>query len=167
MDINEEIILSWISECKKMFHINNIDYGQFHNDIDILTIDLKNKIVWDCEVKIRTGTTKIADTDNKTNGFKKFVSTFNSALRKDKISQYIPSDFVIQRKFITTKSLLGTSCENQSKWIKKFNDETIDILFVEDIINELNSYANNLNYSDNSIIQTLRLLNLGTKSNRN
>lgn len=159
MDVNEQIVIAWFDECKNMFTRNNIDYGQFHCDIDILAVDIRTKEVWDCEVKVRTGSTQISNNHNKQNGFNHFVNTFYDIAREKKINEILPKDFTLKKKFITTKSLFGKD-ENQKKWINNFSEKGIDVIFFDTIINEINESTLDLKKSTNEIIQTLRLLNL-------
>ncbi len=160
MDANEQIVIAWLEECKQMFTRTNLDYGQFHSDIDILAINIKNNEAWDCEVKVRTGSTMISDNSNKQNGFKHFVKTFNDKERKKIIANLIPDSYHVCRKFITTKSLFGKTKENQTKWIQRFKDEIIEVIIFDEIIEDINRFSIEAKKSTNGVIQTLRLLNI-------
>jgi Holliday junction resolvase-like predicted endonuclease len=76
LDVNEKIVCAWLAS-KDFFIINGIDYGQFHSDIDILAVNIKEKKIVDVEVKIRTGSTKISSGDNKQSGFQHLVRQFH------------------------------------------------------------------------------------------
>lgn len=162
MDVNEKIVNSWLQN-KLFFTINSIFYGQYHNDIDILAININKKEIWDCEVKVRTGSTMISDNNNKQNGFNHFVSTFQSQERKDKLNQYVDNNFTIKQKFITTKSLFGTTDKNQKKWFEKFKQENIEVIYFDEVMNELYEYAIETKKSTDEIIQVLRLLQINKK----
>lgn len=160
MDANEQIVIAWLEECKQMFTRTNLDYGQFHSDIDILAINIKANEAWDCEVKVRTGSTMISDNANKQNGFKHFAKTFRDKDRQKIITNLVPDTYRVIRKFITTKSLFGKTIENQNKWIKRFTDENIDVIFFDEIIADINRFAVDAKKSTNGVVQTLRLLNI-------
>ena len=162
MDVNEKIVNSWLQN-KLFFTINSIFYGQYHNDIDILAINVKKKEIWDCEVKVRTGTTMISDNDNKQNGFNHFVNTFQSQERKDKLNEYMDNTFTVKQKFITTKSLFGKTDKNQKKWFYKFKQENIEVIYFDEVMNELYEYAIQTKKSTDEIVQVLRLLQINNK----
>ena len=160
MDVNEKIVDAWLQH-KGFFTKNSINYGQFHNDIDILAVDLKKVIIWDCEVKVRTGSTQISKNHNKQNGFYKFVETFNDPERKKAINNCIGCNgYEISKKFITTKSLFGKSVQNQSKWVSSFEEEGIDVIFFDEIIRDLSKHAKESKKSTNEIVQVLRLYHI-------
>ncbi len=159
MDVNEKIVTSWLQN-KCFFTINSIYYGQYHNDIDILAVNFKKKIVWDCEVKVRTGSTMISNNDNKQNGFKHFVNTFDDVKRSDKISEYIDNEYTIIKKFITTKSLFGKTENNQKKWFKEFKDKRIDVIYFDEVMKELSDLSIETKKSTDEIIQVLKLFHI-------
>lgn len=167
MDVNEKIVIAWLEETKKMFTRNNIDYGQYHSDIDILAINLFDKIAWDCEVKIRTGSIMISDNDTKQNGFKSFSDSFKNTERINVLKTLVPHDYKIEKKFITTLSFLGKTDKNRLKWVTRFSVENIEVIFIEKIINELNMHSTIVKKSTNEVIQTLRLLNILSKNTTN
>ncbi len=159
MDVNEKIVTSWLQN-KSFFTINSIYYGQYHNDIDILAINLKQKVIWDCEIKVRTGSTMISDNNNKQNGFNHFLSTFNDAKRSDKIFEYIDNQYSISKKFITTRSLFGKTEENQNKWFKRFKDNNIDVIYFDEVMKELSNFSIKTKKSTDEIIQVLKLFHI-------
>ncbi len=155
MDINEKIVIAWLNH-KQYFVIGNIDYGQFHENIDILAVNIKEKEILNCEVKVRTGKTLIGESDKKQNGFQHFVNQLKSAARQKTIIDIIGvTDYKLKDLFITTKSLLGV--KNKQKWIDKFKEKNIDVLFIEDIVQNLEDLALKTMISSNEIIQILRL----------
>jgi hypothetical protein len=156
MDVNETIVNTWLNTVKKFFTITSIDYGQFHNDIDILAININLKEVWDCEIKVRTGGTRISNNSNKQNGFLHFVKTLNDSTREAKSKEYLTDNYEIKKKFITTRSLFG-SVRNQNKWIDEFKNKNIDVIFFDEIVNDLSDYAKGINKSNNEVVQILRL----------
>jgi len=143
-----------------MFTRNNLDYGQYHSDIDILAINVVKAEIWDCEVKVRTGNTIISDTIKKQNGFQHFVETFKNTDRINIIKSLVPECYNIKSKFITTKSLFGKSEDGLNKWIDKFKENEIEVIFFDEIIRDINDISINLKKTTNGIIQTLRLFNL-------
>lgn len=157
MDVNEKIVCAWLAS-KNYFIIDGIDYGQFHSDIDILAVNIKSQEILDCEVKIRTGSTKISGGENKQSGFLHFVNQLNAVDRNNKIINIVGSahGYHIKKIFITTYSLLGKPM-NRSKWINKFNQENIEVRFIEDIVEELEQHALSLPLSKNEVVQILRL----------
>jgi hypothetical protein len=159
MDVNEKIISTWLTH-HKYFVMDNIYFGQFHQDIDLLAVNLSSKELLDIEVKVRTGSTKISDNDNKQNGFKHFVGQLNSQERGNKIKEIIGdlNGFRIRKLFITTRSLLGKV--NNKIWIDRFLQEGIEVKFIEEIISELEELAKGLSLSKNEVIQILRLQNI-------
>ncbi len=159
MDVNEKIATSWLQN-KNFFTINTIYYGQYHNDIDILAINLKEKTIWDCEIKVRTSSTMISDNDNKQNGFYHFVNTFNDKNRSNKISEYIDTQCKISKKFITTRSLFGKTKENQDKWFNKFKDNKIDVIYFDEVMKELSDLSIKTKKSTDEIIQVLKLFHI-------
>jgi hypothetical protein len=160
LDVNEKIVCAWLAS-KDYFIINGIDYGQFHSDIDILAVNIKVKKIFDVEVKIRTGSTKISSGDNKQSGFQHFIRQLNSIERNDKIVDVIGNNhgFTLFKYFVTTYSFLG-SVANRANWTNKFLDHQIIVLFIEDIVNELEEHANSLALSKDEVIQILRLQNI-------
>lgn len=100
MDVNEKIVIAWLEETKKMFSRNNIDYGQHHSDIDILAIDIFNCRAWDCEVKIRTGSTMISDNDSPQNGFQHFVDSFKDSERIKTLNILIPDNYKVEKNLL-------------------------------------------------------------------
>ena len=159
MDVNEKIISTWLTH-HNYFVMDNIYFGQFHQDIDLLAVNLLLREVLDIEVKVRTGSTKISDNDNKQNGFRHFVGQLKSLERDNKISEIIGDigDFKIRKIFITTRSLLGKV--KSQKWIDSFSHEGIEVKFIEEIISELEDHAKGLPLSKNEVIQILRLQNI-------
>lgn len=114
MDVNESIVSTQLNE-NGYFILNNIYYGQFHSDIDILAVNLNKRIILDCEIKIRTGSTKISNNDNKQNGFLHICNQLNSEIRKNKVISLIGTDkgFKQKKLLITTRSFFGSSLENR------------------------------------------------------
>jgi len=164
VDVNERIVETWLREELGMFTINELYYGNHHKDIDLLAVNLNTKEIWDCEVKVRTSTTQISDNANKQNGFKHFVSSLKSKERDKKIKQYCGNNkFKVTKVFITTKSLFGRTEINQKKWLKKFNDIDIEVVFFDRIIKELQAKANVATKSNNEVIQVLKLLKIYEK----
>lgn len=160
MDVNERIVETWLRELG-MFTTNELYYGNYHKDIDLLAVNLINKEIWDCEVKVRTGSTQISDNANKQNGFKHFVSSLKSKERDNKIKQYCGKNkFKVSKVFITTKSLFGRTEVNQNKWLRKFNDNGIEVVFFDRIIKELQAKAHVATKSNNEVIQVLKLLKI-------
>lgn len=161
MDVNEKIVETWLREQEGMFTITSILFGTFHSDIDLLAANLNRKEIWDCEVKVRTGSTQISNNDNKQNGFQHFVDALKDSGREKKIREVIgKTDFKITKKFITTKSLLGSTKATQDKWIKRFGDENIEVIFFDKIIKDLSSKAQVIHKSNNEVIQVLRLFHI-------
>lgn len=163
MDINEQIVITWLEQCKGLFTRNNIHYGQYHSDIDILAINLKTSIAWDCEVKVRTSTTKIANTDNPQNGFNRFVRSLNSEERDEKVLSILPKNTLVVKKFITTNSLFGKSEENISKWEQAFKDRNIEVIFFDEIIKDLFEFASKTPKTSNDVIQVLKMFSIYNK----
>ena len=158
MEVNERIVNTWLNTVKKHFTVSCLDYGKFHNDIDILSVNLQTNEVWDCEIKVRTGSTKITNSTDKTNGFIHFVGTFNDPQRLNAVNVFLPKkEFILKRKFITTKSLFGSE-KNKTKWVSKFGKEDIEVVFFDEITKDLADYAKTLKKSNNEILQILRLL---------
>lgn len=159
MDVNEKIISTWLTHHNN-FVMDNIYFGQFHQDIDLLAVNILKNELLDIEVKVRTGNTKISDNDNKQNGFKHFVNQLNSLDRDEKIKGIIgeTNSLNIRKLFITTKSLLGKLKLNY--WLTRFKEEGIEVMFIEDIILELETLAKELPLSKNEVIQILRLQNI-------
>jgi hypothetical protein len=162
MDYNEEIVTAWLNIHKKMFTINNIMYGNFHSDVDILAISLASNEVWDCEIKIRTGTTKINNNNTTQNGFNHFINCFNHQERQNKIEELINKNnfnFTLKKVFITTKSFLGKT----DHWINEFKNNKIEVLFFEDIIQDLNEISKKSKKASNLVIHTFKLINKFSK----
>ncbi|MFC5401493.1 hypothetical protein [Cohnella soli] len=163
MDVNEKIVEAWLT-TKNFFMMSTIDYAQFHKDIDILAVNVADKVIWDCEVKIRTGSTKISETTRKRAGFVHIRDQLNNQERDDKIREIIGNDhdYEISKRLITTYSYFG-SPKNRAKWMAKFNAENIEVMFIEDMVHELEETAKGLALSKNEVIQILRLQNIKNK----
>ncbi|MBT2605625.1 hypothetical protein J7E55_21830 [Bacillus sp. ISL-53] len=161
MDVNESIVSTWLNE-NGYFILNNIYYGQFHSDIDILAVNLNKRIILDCEIKIRTGSTKISNNDNKQNGFLHICNQLNSEIRKNKVISLIGTDkgFKQKKLLITTRSFFGSSLENRKKWFKQFRAHGIKVQFIEGIVYSLERKASRQKISSNEVMQILRLRNL-------
>ena len=117
---------------------------------------MNQKEVWDCEIKVRTGSTRISNKSNKQNGFLHFVKTLNDSTRETKCKEYLTNNYEIKKKFITTRSLFG-SVGNQNNWIDEFKKEYIDVIFFDEIVKDLSDYAKGINKSNNEVVQILRL----------
>lgn len=159
MDVNEKIVNTWLQN-KKFFTLNSIYYGQYHNDIDILAINLNKEEIWDCEIKVRTGSTMISDNSNKQNGFYHFVDTFKDAKRSNKVMEYSNNKLNIKQKFITTKSLFGKTKNNQEKWFNKFKENNIDVIYFDEVMSELSDFAKTSKKSTDEIVQVLKLFHI-------
>lgn len=159
MDVNEKIVSTWLNE-NGYFILNNVYYGQFHSDIDILAVNLNKKILLDCEIKVRTGSTKISNNENKS-GFKHICNQLNSLERNAKIVSLVGNgnNFKQEKLLITTRSFFGL-LNNRKKWIRKFSNQGIKVQFIEGIVYSLERKAKRLNISTNEVIQILRLRNL-------
>jgi hypothetical protein len=167
MDVNEIIVNTWLNFVKKQFTIPSVDYGKYHNDIDLLSVNLLTKEIWDCEIKLRTSSTKISDNDSKQSGFNHFVNSFNDKNRKKTATDYFSKDFdnyKYKRIFITTRNFLG-SVTNQKKWVNKFQKADIVIIFFDTIVDDLIGYSKSIKKSNNQVLQILRLSNLYKSNN--
>ncbi|MBQ0734949.1 hypothetical protein [Aquimarina celericrescens] len=154
-----------------MFTLNTLyfngDENKDNKDVDILAIDPFNNIAWDCEVKLRTGTSRILEGSNKkTIGFLKFVEDYLYPDRKRVILEKIPESYIIEKVFITTSNFFGTSKENQKKWKNRFKEHDITVIFFEIIMEDLNQFAIKSKISSDEIIQTIRLQNLYTNKHK-
>ena len=150
MDVNEKIVETWLREVKGMFTTTNLYFGRNNHDIDLLAVDLKTAVIWDCEVKFR----------KKGNGFCEadFDSIRNTRERADRIRQLLgKSPYPVERKFITTKSFLNLE-RNRKGWAPKFQKERIEVFYFDDIITDLAHHAEHLSKSTNEITQVLRLI---------
>jgi hypothetical protein len=160
MDVNEKIVYAWLAS-KDYFIIDGIDFGQFHSDIDILAVNLKAKEIIDFEIKIRTGSTKISDNTTKQNGFTHYVNQLLHNDRATRINSIVGTShgYALRKVFVTTYSFLGAK-KNRTKWAGEFLKYNIDVMFIEDIVEELENHALTLKLSKNEIIQILRLQNI-------
>ncbi len=162
MDVNERIVEIWLRLKKKMFTTTEIHFGNSHNDIDILAVRLGQKIeIWDCEVKIRTGSTNISNGNDKRNSFDNYVKLMKSSEREQALKSYFVNEpKAVKKKFITTAKFLGATELNQSKWIKKFNEQGIDVILMEEIVKDLLELASQTKKTSADVIQILKLIEL-------
>ena len=131
MDVNETIVLTWL-HFHSFFTINTIYYGQFHSDIDILALNLLRKEIWDIEVKVRTGSTKIMNGTDRQNEFDHFVHQLTSSERTQKIQEFVGDHdgFELNKVFVTTRSMLG-STDNQKKWTSSVESDMFAALHLD------------------------------------
>jgi hypothetical protein len=157
MDVNEKIVYAWLAS-KDYFVIDGIDFGQFHSDIDILAVNIKLKEIIDFEIKIRTGSTKISGNTKKQNGFYHYVNQFHHVERITRINDIAGNNhgYSLRKVFVTTYSFLG-ALKNRTKWINNFLAYNIEVMFIEDMVEDLENHALTLRLSKNEVIQILRL----------
>ncbi len=159
MDVNEEIVVKWLNLCKRQFTIENIGFKTFgpkggsnYSDIDILAVD-NNGDYYAYEIKWRSAAS-VGATDKE-----KLPSLINQVIRKEreeKIKEII-GDKEYKRIFITTKQFFGS--EKKREIIEnKFAINKIDVIYFEEIINELVNKITIKGRYDSPILQTIRML---------
>jgi len=160
MDVNEKIITEWLYLCKNQFTIANIPFkvfgskgGSNYSNIDILATD-KNNNFYDYEIKWRA-VAGIGATDNET--VDSLIRQMTRRERIIKIKEIIGSKHY-QKILVTTKTFFGRNEETRLNYIKMFNRKKIDVLFFDDIIQELVSKVNVLGRYDSQVLQIIRML---------
>lgn len=158
MDTNEKIVCSWLS-MNHFFILTNLDYAQFHSDIDILAINVKTKSVLDFEIKIRTGSTYISNNRNKQNGFYHICNQLLGHDRNNKINEVVGINhgYKVRKVLVTTKSFLGKTNKTREKWIRQFKSNNINVVFIEKVVDILLKKSKFLKITKDEIIQILRL----------
>jgi len=160
MDVNEEIIIEWLHNCKQQFTIDSIKFkvygpkgGSNYSDIDILAVD-KNGNYYDYEIKWRSVYSLVATDKEKLKAF------INQVIRKERIAKL--KEFIGNKSckhiFITTHQLFGRSEKKRKIITKEFNKRNIEIIFFEDIIKELLDKIEIKGRYDSPILQTIRML---------
>ena len=153
MDANEQIVIAWLQQVKKMFIKSELYYGSHHADIDILAVSLPNNEIWDCEIRTRTASTNM---DQKSSS--EIIRKFQDDEREKVISAFVNNDdFSISKVLIISKNYLGQTEKTISKWTTKFTDEKIKALYLDDIVDELKSYSKECKKTQNPIIQAMKL----------
>ena len=149
--------MSSYQKCKLFFTLPDIKYNSFNSAIDILAVNLNESIIWDIEVKFKSRIT-IAHNKSKEQGFEHFVSQLINNNRENKITDIIgKSDkgFKIIKTFITTKRFFTK--KKFDYWVEQFKYNGINVVFFDDIINDLSTLAKNSTKENDVILQTLRL----------
>jgi len=154
MDVNEKIVTEWLYLCKNQFTIANIPFkvfgpkgGSNYSNIDILATDKKGNF-YDYEIKWRARS-GIMSTDIQT-----FIKQMIRKERILKIKEIIGNVPYI-KTFITTKLLFG---RKEKEIVSKFNVSGIDVIFFEDIIQELVHRIDILGRYDSQVLQIIRML---------
>ena len=160
MDVNEEIVKEWLHICKRQFTLESIRFkvygpkgGSNYSDIDILAVD-KNGNFYDYEIKWRSVYSLNATDKESVDAFIKQV------LREERIEKIneIIGDKLCKHIFITTKQLFGRSETKRKLITEEFNKKDIEIVFFEDVINELVAHIEIKGRYDSPILQTIRML---------
>ncbi len=160
MNANEEIVKEWLHICKKQFTLENIRFkinnqkkGSNYSDIDILSVD-KNGNFYDYEIKWRS-TYSLGATDKET--VDSFIDQILKRERIEKIKDIIGNK-QCKHIFVTTKIALGKNDEKRNLIIEKFNKRNIEVIFFEDIINELIENVKTKGFCDSPVLQIIRIL---------
>ncbi|MDE2217309.1 MAG: hypothetical protein KGJ87_09155 [Planctomycetota bacterium] len=161
MDVNEIIVREWLQFCKNQFTIEDIKFkvygskgGSNYGNIDILSTDGKN--YYDYEVKWRSAW-KIPNTQQGDESINSFIEQIFNKPREAKIREYTKGKkcnhiLVIHRQMLTKKG--------EDSAIMKFKKKGIQILYFEDIINQLKDKIEELGRYDSEVKQIIRMLKI-------
>ncbi|MEY3788962.1 MAG: hypothetical protein RLZ75_3170 [Pseudomonadota bacterium] len=152
MDVNEQIAITWITEVKKMFVRSELYFGQYNNDIDILAVSIVDDLIWDCEVKARTGSTNMDEAS-----FADIIKKFNCPERINLISSLTGNKTEIKKKLIISKKYFGETEKTINKWKDKFNQNDIEVIYFDTVIDDIRNFAVSCSKTTNLVIQTLKL----------
>lgn len=160
MDVNEEIVRTWLQLCKNQFTMDDITFkvyrkksgkgGGGHSNIDILAVDNKG-IYYDYEVKWRSRQS-IGATSRETP--EALIAQMINKERDKKIKS-ITGRKSCKKIFITTHIFFRKRKEEMEIM---FKDRGIKVLYFEDIIPELINTVNKKGRYDSPILQTIRML---------
>ena len=165
MDVNEEIAKEWLHLCKKQFTLDNIPFkvygpkgGSNYSNIDLLAVDSENNY-YDYEVKWRSVYSLSASDKETPEGF---LHQMTRPERIEKIREII-GERSYKKILITTHHHFGKTEKKKNEFINFFNKHQIEVIFFEDIINELiNQIKTNGRY-DSPVLQVIRILKLFNK----
>ncbi len=146
MDVNEQIVATWAEKSQSLFLITELYFGNRHNDIDLLGVNLIKEEIWDIEVKVRTGSTNMCAND-----FNAIIDNFENEERELAIKERIgASKFPRKRILIISDSYLG-------RWEGRFREKGLEVIPLSKVMQDLLEIAKSERKSMNPIIQTLRL----------
>lgn len=160
MNVNERIVNCWLNNCRDMLTMSNIIYSNFNAAIDLLAVDLRGEtpLVWDIEVKLRSGGMTIAMNDTNQRGYHHFRDQLLDENRDRCVREIISPACRVQKIFITNRNFLHNQDKSNEAWEATFAADGITVLYFEDIIAGLREKATYLKTSDDEILQVLRLL---------
>ena len=160
MDVNEQIVNTWLNLCKNQFTITNISFkvfgpkgGSNYSDIDILAVDSNNNY-FDYEIKWRS-VYSLSATDKETP-----ENILNQISRKERVEKIrsIIGDNEYKRYLIVAKVFFGKTEKKKKRFINYFNENGIGIIYFEDIIKELIDAVNLKGRYDLEVLQIIRML---------
>jgi hypothetical protein len=150
MDYFVEICKSYY-QAKRCFINQAIHYNRTQNRIDLLVIDTVNQAILDCDVKVYL---KNYMTESK---FSSICRNLLDVKRELKVKSFISDDLLDQ--FLYHKYLITTWFTNQDDWIKRFEEKGIQVLFINDIIKEMQDIIKNKKMiHDDAIVQLIDYL---------
>ena len=152
MDVNEQIAITWLTEVKKMFIQSELYFGQYNSDIDILAVSIIDQLLWDCEIKVRTGTTNMCKSS-----FDNIINNFNCPDRANIIFAVNQNKLALKKKLIISQKYLGETPQTIKRWEAAFTLKNIDVIYFDTVIKELSDFSSSCSKTTNVIIQTLKL----------
>jgi len=159
MDTNEKIIEEWLRLCKHQFTIVNIPFkvfglkgGSNYSNIDIFSVDIDGNF-YDYEVKFRSEYS-IGATDKET--IDSLIFQLSRKERVEKIFEIIGNK-KYKKILITTRIMFGKKQEKIDNFLSIFRKNNIEIIFFEDVINDLIKSVNLKGRYDSQMLQIIRL----------
>ena len=135
--------------------------GKYHSDIDLLAVSLQGTapVLWNIEVKLRTGGIRVKMNDSKQNGFYHICGQLLDKNRADCLHRIAPACANIENYLVTNRKFLNTreTKTDPDYWTRQFAERGIRILYFEDIIADLQRHAADLALSNDDTLQILRL----------
>jgi hypothetical protein len=156
MDVNEEIVKTWLHVCKKYFTIGNIPFvikrklGSNYGDIDILAVDRKGRF-YDYEIKgmIRYSLGK--------NDYEWLFDQLVNKEREKKVRSIIGNK-PYQKVLVARRGFFGGE-KKHDKLIKILKQKGVKVEYLDDIVNQLVEIVDKTGpKSDSPALQIIRLL---------
>lgn len=131
VDVNEQIVMAWLQHIKKEFPMESVRYlvkrarGSGWSDMDILSTDGKGNFT-DYEIKWRS----VVHRKMTNEMFERIISDFDHEERV-RVRKQITGDSPVRKVVVATKSHLKRGQK------EAFIEREVDIVYFEDIIQQL------------------------------
>ena len=167
-NIGEEIVCVWLQFCKNHFVMRNIPYREkmvgrdekerwTNREIDILSTDGSGNCA-EYEVKWRT-TSWVGH--SRSEKMSALIHQINNSHRRNRIKKILGESTGTPQKFLVTQRRFFGNAEKRQERIKAFRKRRIELLWFEDIINDLLIYLDTSESSgkfDPLVLKTIREL---------